>query len=84
MLFSNRDMAGCTLYTWPFMSCSACAAMVIQSGISRCVAPPLPEHLQERWAADILLAETMFREAFVALEIVDYAGYLERNKDGGA
>jgi len=26
MNFAQRDLHGCTLYTWPFMPCSVCAA----------------------------------------------------------
>lgn len=73
VLFARRDLTGCTLYTWPFMSCSNCAGVVIQSGIRRCVAPPLPEHLKERWAQSVGLAETMFSEAGVKLDIVPEA-----------
>ena len=27
ILFAKQDLTGCTLYTWPFMSCSKCAYM---------------------------------------------------------
>ena len=39
IIFAQRPLSECTLYTWPFMSCAQCAAMVIQSGIRRVVAP---------------------------------------------
>ena len=39
ILFANQSIHGCTLYTWPFMPCSRCAAIVIQSGIRTVVAP---------------------------------------------
>ena len=72
ILFAKRDLAGCTLYTWPFMSCSVCAAMVIQAGIKRCVAPPVPPHLLERWGHDMnVLATTMFNEAGVEVVTLD-------------
>lgn len=58
----------CTLYTYPFMSCSVCAGIVIQAGIRRCVAPEIPQHLRERWGEDMALAEKMFEEAGVLLE----------------
>lgn len=67
LLFAERNVEGSTLYTWPFMSCSQCAAMVIQSGIKRCVAPVVPPHLWERWGVDMALAAQMFREAGVEL-----------------
>jgi dCMP deaminase len=71
IIFARRDLQGCTLYTWPFMSCSVCAGMVIQAGIIRCVAPHIPEHLKERWSADMALSEMQFKEAGVQLTLVD-------------
>lgn len=68
MLFARRDLTGCTLYTHPFAPCSQCAAMVIQAGIRRCVSPPLPVELRERWAADCELARTSLREAGVVVD----------------
>lgn len=65
LLFARRDVAGCTLYTTPFQPCSVCAGLVIQSGITRVVAPPLDAERAERWGADMALALTMFREAGV-------------------
>src|SRR5579862_4966526 len=35
----NGSVEGCTLYTFPFMSCAPCAASMIQVGIKRVVAP---------------------------------------------
>lgn len=67
ILFANKPVAGCTLYTWPFQSCSVCAAMVIQSGITRCVAPTTPPELEDRWGADTELARRIFGEAGVSL-----------------
>lgn len=70
IIFAQRDLADCTLYTWPFMSCGPCAGMVIQSGIKRCVAPV---NNNPRWAADFDLTKTMFKEAGVQLDLVDYS-----------
>lgn len=66
-LFAERSLVGCTLYTWPFMSCSVCAAMVIQSGITRCVAPYSDN---PRWADSFRLTTEMFNEAGVALDLI--------------
>jgi deoxycytidylate deaminase len=52
------------------MPCARCAAVVIQHGIKRVVAPVAPAALQERWAEDMRLARMMFSEAGVELEIV--------------
>jgi len=70
LLFARGPIEGGTLYTWPFMSCSVCAAMVIQSGITRCVAPEIPEHLRERWAEDMALSSQMFEEAGIEVKIM--------------
>lgn len=68
LLFASRSVAGCTLYTWPFMSCAACAAMVIQAGIKRVVAPASDN---PRWQEDFRLSREMFAEAGV--EVVEVA-----------
>jgi dCMP deaminase len=71
IIFARRDLTGCTLFTWPFMSCAPCAAMVIQAGIKRCVAPVLPERLAERWKAEGEMAAQMFKEAGVELVLLE-------------
>lgn len=70
LLFAHEPLHGCCLYTFPFQSCSVCAAMVIQSGITRCVAPEIPEHLKERWEEDMKLSCQMFEEAGVELKLL--------------
>ena len=64
ILFANQSIYGCTLYTWPFMPCSRCAAIVIQSGIRTVVAP---YNDNPRWKDSFELTEQMFREAGVRL-----------------
>ncbi len=64
MLFASRSLENCTLYTWPFMSCAACAAMVIQAGIKRAVAPYSDN---PRWKEDFELTQQQFKEAGVEL-----------------
>jgi len=72
IIFAQKNLSNCTLYTWPFMSCSTCASMVIQSGITRCVAPPIPEYLKGRWEDDMEISKQMFKEAGVELNILSY------------
>jgi dCMP deaminase len=70
LIFAKRDLHGCTLYTWPFMSCSGCASLMIQAGIVRHVAPGidhLPADLQERWKVDMELAHDDFKRAGVVV-----------------
>jgi dCMP deaminase len=68
IIFAQRDLIGCTLYTWPFMSCAPCAGMVIQAGITRCVAP---RNDNPRWQADFALSIQMFAEAGVTMDFTE-------------
>lgn len=70
LLFARGSVDGCTLYTWPFMSCATCCSMVIQAGIKRCVAPFSDN---ERWVAEFELSKQMFKEADVEVELLDPA-----------
>jgi dCMP deaminase len=62
LIFAQRAVVGCTLYTHPFMSCSRCAAIIIQAGIRRHVAP---RNDAPRWAQSFERARQLFREANV-------------------
>lgn len=72
IIFAKRDLEGCTLYTYPFQSCSVCAAMVVQSGISRHVAPICPEEKLSRWAEAFKLSDIVFREALVDVDLIEF------------
>lgn len=63
ILFAKQDLTGCTLYTYPMLSCSNCSAKVIQSGISRVVTL---ESDCDRWNFDWSLQQ--FREADIEVE----------------
>lgn len=67
LLFAERSVKGCTLYTTPFMPCSVCAGMVIQAGIKRVVAPYSDN---PRWAEDFKLTEQLFSESEVELVLL--------------
>jgi dCMP deaminase len=60
IMFARQSLVGCRLYTWPFMSCAACAAMVIQTGITQVIAPKSDN---PRWIDDFILAQEIFTEA---------------------
>ena len=68
ILFATQSLKGSTLYTWPFMPCSRCAGIVIQSGITRVVAPHCDN---PRWADSFELTRRMFNESRVEL-IISY------------
>jgi dCMP deaminase len=78
ILFAGRSLEYCTLYTWPFCPCSVCAAMVIQAGITRVVAPMASPELLQRWGEDMDLSRVMFHEAVVKVDLLDYSN----QKDG--
>ncbi len=65
ILFANRTVKNCTLYTYPFMCCSSCALLVIQSGIKKVVAPYSEN---PRWIESFKLTRELFQEAGVELK----------------
>ncbi len=67
LLFAHGPIEGCRLYTWPFMSCAPCAAMVIQAGIVEVIAPVSNN---SRWIEDFNLAQTLFQEAGVKVRLL--------------
>jgi len=64
LLFANTSVKGMTLYTYPFMPCSECAGMIIQSGIKRVVTLI---NTNERWKESFKITKNMFGEAGVRL-----------------
>ena len=70
ILFAHRALTGCTLYvTHP--PCAKCAAMIVQAGITKVVAPAPDEAFRARWADDIKETRFMFESAGVAFEEVE-------------
>ena len=68
LLFAPFRLNGCTLYTYPFLTCSRCAVTVIQAGIKRVVAPSLPLQLEDRWGDDVKFSKALFKEAGIVVE----------------
>lgn len=66
---SQTSVKNCTLYTWPFLSCDRCAVHMIQAGITRVVAPTLPDYLYDRWLESVGRTKAYFNEAGV--EVVE-------------
>lgn len=69
MLFCRESLAGATLYTYPFLSCGSCAAMMIQAGIVRHVAPMSDN---PRWAEHVQPTVQILAEAGIDLTLHDY------------
>ena len=57
LLFANKSLDDCILYTYPFMPCSVCAGMIIQSGIRHVISYI---NKNERWSEDFKISEQMF------------------------
>lgn len=70
ILFAQRDLLGCTLYTWPFMPCRRCAVLLIQLNFHRVVAPETPEDLLERWGKELRESYTILRAAGVEVDLL--------------
>lgn len=66
LLFAERSVKGCTLYTTPFLPCSSCASMFIQAGIKRVVSRFTDN---PRWLESIELAKALFSEAGVECRV---------------
>ncbi len=66
ILSARQPLEGCTLYVVPFMPCSACGAVIVQSGIKRVVTL---ENDNERWAESFEITRSIFAEAGVELVI---------------
>jgi len=68
LLFANKDVKNCNLYTYPFMPCSVCAGMIIQAGIKRVVTV---RNNNARWQKDFAVSCQMFKESEV--DLIQYA-----------
>lgn len=71
---------GATIYVWPLMTCSQCAALLIQAGISKVVIPDFVE--PQRWQESFDLARSMFIEAGVAVHRISMSGDLNEEING--
>ncbi len=68
LLFATQPLDGTTLYLWPFLSCSKCTAIIINSGIKRVVAPL---NFNPRWEKSIELSQELYHEAGVQVVLLD-------------
>ena len=68
ILFANKSLEFCTLYTYPFIPCPRCSSMIIQSGIARVVSY---KNTIDRWEKDFELSRWLFNQANI--ELIEYA-----------
>jgi dCMP deaminase len=73
LLYANRKMLpeGCTLYTYPFISCDRCVVHMIQAGIRRFVAPTPTTDQIKRWGDSFSRTRKYILE--VGGELIEYA-----------
>lgn len=71
---------GATCYVWPLMTCSQCAAQLIQAGFNKVVIPDLVMPL--RWQESFETAKLMFIEAGVAVAAIPMSGPIEPALEG--
>lgn len=60
ILAAKEPLQGYTLYVWPLPPCSRCAAMIIQTGITRVVSPA---NSNPRFSDSCALGRRLFAEA---------------------
>ncbi len=62
------SLMGSTVYIYPFLPCSNCAALMIQAGVSRVVVPDKP--IPDRWESSFTASKEMLEEAGVDLVVL--------------
>jgi dCMP deaminase len=68
VLAAREPVKGYTIYC-SFLPCDRCTVHLIQAGLKRVVAPAVPDHLRERWAAAHELTLGYFAEAKIPVTI---------------
>lgn len=75
ILFAKQDLRDCTLYcTHP--PCAACAALIIQSGITHTVEFSPNSIFWQRWREDIKLSDQILHEAGIKREMYEISEVL--------
>jgi dCMP deaminase len=74
IMFANKTLENCTIYTHPFQPCSKCAGMIIQSGIKRVVTLPLSIEHSSRWSEDFDIAKNLLLESNTELTYITQHG----------
>lgn len=65
--FANRDITGCTIYTYPLPPCIKCSSSIIQRGIKKVVSY---SSSNDRWKNEFDQAKEMYKE--VGINFVTY------------
>lgn len=62
---NGNNLKGCTLYTFPFLTCTNCASIAVQSGITRIVSYDCSE---DRWFKNIQEAKSLLSRSNVSFK----------------
>lgn len=72
IVFAQKNLTNATLYCYPFMPCTSCAGLIIQSGIKRVVSYITLDDRTERWWEEhFQYTVLMFEEAGVQLHLYE-------------
>lgn len=77
ILSARQDIRGCTLYVTHYMPCPQCAAVIVQSGITRIVYTPSEN---ERWGKPPL-SKAMFQEVGIKLDMLSLESFSDSNAE---
>jgi len=69
ILFANKSLDDCILYTYPFMPCPRCSSMIIQTGIKEVIAPI---NNNERWEKEFVQSRALFVQSGIKLQELNY------------
>ena len=75
--YNGVSLSNSTLYVYGLPVCNRCALGIIQVGITHIVMPR--QEISDRWFQSWQLSKSLFREAGVKWEFVDYEGYNQSN-----
>ena len=76
MIFAQRSLRNCTLYTYPFPPCSRCASKFIQAGILRVVSVKPTENIYSRWQKSLDIAHWLYQQAGVQFLLYNHEDVL--------
>jgi dCMP deaminase len=65
ILFANRDLEDCNIYTYPFQPCNKCASLIVQAGIKRVFSYSASEEHLKRWDQSFKISRSIMKEGGV-------------------
>lgn len=71
ILHAGRGLKGCAISVYPLPPCARCAAVIVQSGISRVITCQPEIKAATRWGDSVRIGTKMFLEAGVELTYLD-------------